>query len=90
MKKPTKSERVSFRCTKKEKEKLESRSEKLGMSLTDYAAKMLFSDVNDCKGLIPLIIEIQDVVSIIEENNRDNDSLQEEVDNLWKMIKNLM
>ena len=75
MNKPTKSERVSFRCTKKEKEKLESRSEKLGMSLTDYAAKMLFSDVNDCKGLIPLIIEIQDVVSIIEENNRDNDSL---------------
>lgn len=48
MNKPTKSERVSFRCTKKEKEKLESRSEKLGMSLTDYAAKMLFSDVNDC------------------------------------------
>ena len=47
MNKPTKSERVSFRCTKKEKEKLESRSEKLGMSLTDYAAKMLFSDVND-------------------------------------------
>lgn len=67
MGKLTKSERVSFRCTKREKEKLEYRAEKLGMSLTDYAAKILFSDENDCKGLIPLIIEIQDVVSIIEE-----------------------
>ena len=90
MGKLTKSERVSFRCTKREKEKREYRAEKLGMSLTDYAAKILFSDENDCKGLIPLIIEIQDVVSIIEEKTKDNDNLQEVVDDLWKMIKKLM
>lgn len=39
-----KNERVSVRCTSKEKEILNERAEKLELNLSDYVKKILFSE----------------------------------------------
>lgn len=85
-----KNERVSVRCTSKEKEILNERAEKLELSLSDYVKKILFPKERGYAEPIQLIIATQDVVSLIEEKSSCDGCLQEEVDELWDMVKKLL
>ena len=68
-----KNERVSVRCTSKEKEILNERAEKLELNLSDYVKKILFPKERGYAEPIQLII-----------------ATQEEVDELWDMVKKLL
>ena len=85
-----KDERVSVRCTSKEKEILNNRAEQLGLNLSGYVKKVLFPKKRDYVESIQLIIAIQDVVSVMQEKSSYVDCLQEEVDELWDMVKKLL
>lgn len=85
-----KDERVSVRCTSKEKEILNNRAEQLELNLSGYVKKVLFPKKRDYVESIQLIIAIQDVVSVMQEKSSYVDCLQEEVDELWDMVKKLL
>lgn len=84
-----KDERVSVRCTSKEKEMLNNRAEQLGLNLSSYVKKILFPKKGNYVEPIQLIIKIQDVVSVMKEKSSYVDCLQEEVDEIWDMVKKL-
>ncbi len=85
-----KDERVSVRCTSKEKEMLNNRAEQLGLNLSSYVKKILFPKKGNYVEPIQLIIKIQDVVSVMKEKSSYVDCLQEEVDEIWDMVKKLL
>lgn len=85
-----KDERVSVRCTSKEKEMLNNRAEQLGLNLSSYVKKILFPKKGNYVEPIQLIIKIQDVVSVMQEKSSYVDCLQEEVDEIWDMVKKLL
>ena len=85
-----KDERVSVRCTSKEKEMLNNRAEQLELNLSSYVKKILFPKKGDYMEPIQLIIKIQDVVSVMQEKSSYVDCLQEEVDEIWDMVKKLL
>lgn len=87
-----KTERISVRCTKQEKIKLNKRAETMGMELTKYIRKILFpkkADQERTGEVIELIIEIQDMITHISDVYND-DTIQEEMDNIWKKTKKLL
>lgn len=85
-----KDERVSVRCTSKEKEMLNNRAEQLGLNLSSYVKKILFPKKGNYVEPIQLIIKIQDAVSVMQEKSSYVDCLQEEVDEIWDMVKKLL
>lgn len=84
-----KSERISIRCTKKEKEQLLKRANDLEMEITEYVCTLLFpkESYEDIKGYsIGLIVDIQDLIMYIKKMYSE-DNIQEEADCIWKKIK---
>lgn len=69
---------------------MNNRAEQLGLNLSGYVEKVLFPKKRDYVESIQLIIAIQDVVSVMQEKSSYVDCLQEEVDELWDMVKKLL
>ena len=85
-----KGKRKCISLREKEKEILNNRAEQLGLNLSGYVKKVLFPKKRDYVESIQLIIAIQDVVSVMQEKSSYVDCLQEEVDELWDMVKKLL
>ena len=84
-----KSERISVRCTKKEKQQLLDRANSLEMEFTEYIRTILLSRgpyKNVTGNDIELIIEIQDLITHIKKLYHEDD-FQEEIDRIWRKIK---
>lgn len=86
-----KSERISLRCTKMEKERLLKRASALEMDPTEYIRNILFSQgsyENVAGSGMELMIDIQDLIVHIIDFYKE-DCIQEEADRIWRKIKEL-
>lgn len=90
-KQTNKTNRISVRCTERDKQILEKRAENLGLGLSEYVKSILFprnAKNNKKPELIELVVELQDIAVRIDEKYKD-DSIQEEVDWIWGKIMEL-
>lgn len=84
-----KSERISVRCTKAEKQKLEGRALLNNTTVAEYVMDTLFPRKRTIEAEhITILVELQDVVTTICEKYKD-DSIQEEMDDIWEKIRKL-
>lgn len=87
-----KSERISLRCTKQDKERLKRRVKTMGVDEAEYLRKTLFPQISDEKNrgdYMEVLVELQDVAVHISEMYKE-DSIQEELDYIWEKIKRLL
>lgn len=86
-----KTERISVRCTERDKQILEKRAESLGMRLSDYVESVLFPrsmEHGRKTEVIGLLVELQDIAAKINEKYAD-DSIQEDLDLVWEKLAEL-
>lgn len=82
---------INLRLTSEEKRKLEKKSMKCGLSLSEYIRIKLFDD-KEKRGCPEMVascaVLCQDILNIITEKYRceDNALLEEKVEELWKFL----
>ena len=84
-----KTERLSIRCTSREKKTIERHAEQLGMKVSDYVISILIPGSITRKqqhNRMDILISMQDLSAKIAEKYQD-ENVQEELDKIWKMIK---
>ena len=87
-----KTERLSIRCTSREKKTIERHAEQLGMKLSDYVISILIPGSITRKqqhNRMDILISMQDLSAKIAEKYQD-ENVQEELDKIWKMIKSCL
>ena len=87
-----KTERLSIRCTSREKKTIERHAEQLGMKVSDYVISILIPGSITRKqqhNRMDILISMQDLSAKIAEKYQD-ENLQEELDKIWKMIKSCL
>ncbi len=87
-----KTERLSIRCTSREKKTIERHAEQLGMKVSDYVISILIPGSITRKqqhNRMDILISMQDLSAKIAEKYQD-ENVQEELDKIWKMIKSCL
>lgn len=87
-----KTERLSIRCTSREKKTIERHAEQLGMKVSDYVISILIPGSITRKqqhNRMDILISMQDLSVKIAEKYQD-ENVQEELDKIWKMIKSCL
>ena len=94
-----KTERLSIRCTSREKKTIERHAEQLGMKVSDYVISILIpgsitrkqqhNRMDILRSCMDIRISMQDLSAKIAEKYQD-ENVQEELDKIWKMIKSCL
>lgn len=87
-----KTERLSIRCTSREKKTIERHAEQLGMKVSDYVISILIPGSITRKqqhNRMDILISMQDLSAKIAEKYQD-ENVQEVLDKIWKMIKSCL
>ena len=87
-----KTQRLSIRCTSREKKTIERHAEQLGMKVSDYVISILIPGSITRKqqhNPMEILISMQDLSAKIAEKYQD-ENVQEELDKIWKMIKSCL